>query len=106
MIIPDILEDERWQNSTILRELGIRFFAGVSVRCMGEVVGSFRKPERIQGASADQLGALEALARQIATLLDTRLANRMLTGSEKQLANALANAELANRACDSRCPKI
>ena len=97
MIIPDILEDERWQNSTILRELGIRFFAGVSVRCMGEVVGALcvagRDPRCIEPA---ELGALEALARQIAALLDTRLANRMLTGSEKQLANALANAELAN----------
>lgn len=97
VVIPDILADARVRETQMLREMGMRFFCGVPVRCSGSVVGTLCTFDpNPHSPSAASVAALDALGRQVGALLDTRLANARLKESERQLATALQHAEVSN----------
>ncbi len=75
--IPDLTRDERTKANTLVTgEPFIRFYAGAPlITASGHAIGTvcvIDIVERPGGLDADQIAALEALARQVITLLDQR----------------------------------
>ncbi len=97
-VIPDVNLDERYREVTFFREMGIRFYAASVIRCGGEAVGTVATMDaEPKVLTPGVVAALDALARQVGALLDTRRAHRRLLESEKQLAAALSTAELSSQ---------
>lgn len=74
LVVPDLLKDPRTRDNPVVLETGLRFYAGVPVRARsGHAIGTVCvldvEPRRI---SAAQVGALAAVARQVAVLLEWR----------------------------------
>ncbi len=96
LVITDLAQEDHRPELSFLQQRGIRFYAGAPVRCGGHIVGTLcvldTDPRFLTPAI---VAALDALARQVGALLDTRRANRKLLESERMLASALSAAELA-----------
>jgi PAS domain S-box-containing protein len=75
--IPDLTKDERTRHNTLVTsEPFIRFYAGAPlITASGNAIGTVCVIDTVArpgGLNADQIAALEALARQVMTLLDQR----------------------------------
>lgn len=75
--IPDLTKDERTRHNTLVTgEPFIRFYAGAPLMtASGQAIGTVCVIDTVArpgGLDADQIAALEALARQVITLLDQR----------------------------------
>lgn len=74
VVVPDLLRDERTRSNPVVRSSGLRFYAGAPVRVRsGHAVGAVCvldvTPRTLSPA---QVGALAAVARQVAVLLEWR----------------------------------
>ena len=88
-VVPDAFEDPRFAGNPLVREEGIRFYAGAPLNTMdGLPLGTLcvfdRVPRRL---SADQARALGALSREVVVHLELRRLVSALTGPD---AGALA----------------
>jgi CheY-like chemotaxis protein len=74
LIIPDPLTDERFRNSFLVTEIGIRFFAGIPlIPLNGHAVGTLAVMDRIPHLlTAEQIDSLTILARRIVHELELR----------------------------------
>lgn len=82
VVVPDLLRDERTRSNPVVRSSGLRFYAGAPVRVRsGHAVGAVCvldvTPRTLTPA---QVGALAAVARQVAVLLEWRQLRPALTG--------------------------
>ena len=74
LVVPDLLRDARTKGNPAVRSAGLRFYAGAPVRVRsGHAVGAVCvldvTPRTLSPA---QVGALAAVARQVAVLLEWR----------------------------------
>jgi GAF domain-containing protein len=74
VVVPDLLRDARTRSNPLVRSAGLRFYAGAPVRVRsGHAVGAVCvldvTPRTLSPA---QVGALGAVARQVAVLLEWR----------------------------------
>lgn len=74
LVVPDLLRDARTKANPVVRSAGLRFYAGAPVRVRsGHAVGAVCvldvTPRTLSPA---QVGALAAVARQVAVLLEWR----------------------------------
>ena len=74
LVVPDLLRDERTRGNPVVRATGMRFYAGAPVRARsGHAIGTVCvldvEPRQL---SVAQVGALAAVARQVAVLLEWR----------------------------------
>ena len=107
LVVPDATLDPRFaDNPLVAGEFGLRFYVGVPIlydgHPIGTVCGIDRRP---RNPTAGQIEALVALAGQVAALLRARLrartierTNAELQRRERELADALAEAERAKEA--------
>jgi CheY-like chemotaxis protein len=74
LIVPDPLSDERFTRSFLVREIGIRFYAGVPlIAAKGHAVGTLAAMDRIPHLlTAEQIDSLKILARRISHELELR----------------------------------
>lgn len=74
--IPDLTRDERTRHNTLVTGEPFRFYAGAPlITASGHAIGTVCVVDTVArpgGLDADQIAALEALARQVITLLDQR----------------------------------
>jgi len=84
LIVPDPLSDERFTNSFLVTEVGIRFYAGIPlVSAKGHAVGTLAAMDRIPHLlTAEQIDSLNILARRIVHELELRGAREV--GSPQQ----------------------
>jgi CheY-like chemotaxis protein len=84
LIVPDPLSDERFTNSFLVTEVGIRFYAGIPlVPAKGHAVGTLAAMDRIPHLlTAEQIDSLNILARRIVHELELRGAREV--GSPQQ----------------------
>ena len=94
MVIPDLTLDPRTRNNTLVtRDPYLRFYAGAILTSAGGVpIGTvcvIDTVPRPQGLTANQITALEALARQVMSLMEMRLAliDREATVAEQRDTN-------------------
>ena len=83
LVVPDILEDERFATCPIVNELGVRFYAGFPLMVHdGLAVGTLcvldRRPRKLL---SDELHALRVIADQAATQLRVSRLEVMLRAS-------------------------
>ncbi len=95
--IPDLTMDERTRHNTLVTgEPFIRFYAGAPlITASGQAIGTVCVIDTVArpgGLNADQIAALEALARQVITLLDQR---RLITAHAERTSEL--RAEVAER---------
>lgn len=74
LVVPDVLRDDRTRGNPLVRSAGLRFYAGAPVRVRsGHAIGAVCvmdvTPRQL---SVAQVGALAAVARQVAVLLEWR----------------------------------
>jgi len=74
LIVPDTLSDERFTNSLLVTEIGIRFYVGIPLipvndRAVGTLAAMDRIPHLL---TAEQIDALTILARRIVHELELR----------------------------------
>ncbi len=74
LVVPDVLRDHRTRDNPLVRSAGLRFYAGAPVRVRsGHAIGAVCvldvTPRQLTVA---QVGALAAVARQVAVLLEWR----------------------------------
>ena len=74
LVVPDLLRDARTRGNPVVRATGMRFYAGAPVRARsGHAIGTVCvldvEPRQL---SVAQVGALAAVARQVAVLLEWR----------------------------------
>lgn len=92
-MVADALEDERFKdNPLVLGPPWIRFYAGVPLELpTGDAVGTLcvadRRPRALSSA---QLEALEALAKQVMSLVELRVLNAMVRRSNERLKQKAA----------------
>jgi len=74
LIVPDTLSDERFTNSLLVTEIGIRFYVGIPlIPVNGQAVGTLAAMDRIPHLlTAEQIDALTILARRIVHELELR----------------------------------
>ena len=74
LIVPDTLSDERFTNSFLVTEIGIRFYVGIPlIPVNGQAVGTLAAMDRIPHLlTAEQIDALTILARRIVHELELR----------------------------------
>ena len=74
LIVPDPLSDERFTNSFLVTEVGIRFYAGIPlVSAKGHAVGTLAAMDRILHLlTEEQIDSLKILARRIVHELELR----------------------------------
>lgn len=74
LIVPDPLSDERFTRNFLVREIGIRFYAGIPlIATKGHAVGTLAVMDRIPHLlTAEQIDSLKILARRIAHELELR----------------------------------
>jgi CheY-like chemotaxis protein len=74
LIVPDPLSDERFANHLLVTEIGIRFYAGISLGSIkGRAVGTLAAMDRIPRLlTEEQIDSLTILARRIAHELELR----------------------------------
>lgn len=90
MVIEDATEDPRFSdNPLVTGEMHVRFYAGVPVFANDLPIGTVcvidRKPRTLD---AGQILALEALARQVSSLLEAHLSNQRLREVNAELDHA------------------
>lgn len=104
LIVEDATQDVRFfDNPLVTGAPHIRFYAGAPlVTLEGITLGTLcvidNKPRRL---SAEQIAALQALARQVIQLLRLRSAHDRLQHSEQQLSSLLSNFPGAAYRCES-----
>ena len=74
-VVEDALADDRFRSNELIRETGIRFYAGAPVACSdGNILGAVcvlaPEPRRLSSVQKEQL---KRIARQVNVLLDLRL---------------------------------
>jgi CheY-like chemotaxis protein len=74
LIVPDPLSDERFTNSLLVTEIGVRFYAGIPlIPVKGHSVGTLAAMDRIPHLiTAEQLDSLTILARRVVHELNLR----------------------------------
>jgi GAF domain-containing protein len=74
LVVPDLLADARTKGNKVVRSTGLRFYAGAPVRVRsGHAIGTVCVLDVTpRTLSAAQVGALAAVARQVAVLLEWR----------------------------------
>jgi len=84
LVVEDATRDDRFaENPLVTGDLGLRFYAGAPILVDGNALGTVCAIDYApRHLPEDQLRALEALARQAATLLEVRLTNIRLAESE------------------------
>lgn len=74
LVVPDLLRDARTRGNPLVRSSGLRFYAGAPVRVRsGHAIGTVCVLDVTpRTLTAGQVGALDAVARQAAVLLEWR----------------------------------
>jgi diguanylate cyclase (GGDEF)-like protein/PAS domain S-box-containing protein len=95
MIVEDATQDPRFQyNELVVGGPKIRFYAGVPVMADSISVGTLCVMSgEPQTMSRIQIGALEALGRQVSAVLDQRLLTRDMAAQNRKLESAAAYAD-------------
>jgi PAS domain S-box-containing protein len=101
--IPDLTKDERTRhNPLVTGEPFIRFYAGAPlITASGHAIGTvcvIDTAARVGGLAADQIAALEALARQVMTLLEQRRLIVAHADRTTELHDEMAERKLAQAA--------
>ena len=101
--IPDLTKDERTRHNTLVTgEPFIRFYAGAPlITASGNAIGTVCVIDTVPrpgGLNAEQVAALEALARQVITLLDQRSLIEAHTESTAELREEVAERKVARAA--------
>ena len=88
LIVPDTLSDERFTNSFLVTEIGIRFYVGIPlIPVNGQAVGTLAAMDRIPHLlTAEQIDALTILARRIVHELELRRIRGVPSQPEPHLA--------------------
>ncbi len=91
LVIPDLTADPRTaDNALVVGEHRLRFYAGAVIRSKGGLpLGSLCVLDRVarpDGLTSVQADTLEALARQVATLIELRQVREAVAGREADLA--------------------
>ncbi|HAO98714.1 MAG TPA: hypothetical protein DCQ83_01580, partial [Fibrobacteres bacterium] len=110
MVVPDALQDKRFfDNPSVTDGLKVRFYAGTPLMSPDQqVLGTLCviDPEPRKGLDPAQLEALEALAREVTTQMELRLAKKTLAEKNADLEklNAQKNQFIGMAAHDLRNP--
>ncbi len=91
LVVPDATQDLRFrENPLVTAPNGLRFYAGASVVVDGVAVGTVCTLDTVpREVRPNQLRALEALARQAASLLRTRALSTRLAEDEVLIGSAI-----------------
>ncbi len=94
-VIEDASLDEAFaENPLVTGDFHLRFYAGVPVHASNVPVGTLCVIDReARSLSKEQLESLEALARQLSSVLELRLLSRATVYREAALSDALVRAE-------------
>jgi len=106
LVIPDLTQDERTRTNTLVTAPpNIRFYAGAPlVTYDGTIIGTLCVIDTVprpEGLTADQLKILQALARQVAALLEARrISSRKdeLFRRQKHISSAMRSSAQQNMA--------
>jgi PAS domain S-box-containing protein len=100
LVVPDAIRDERFaDNALVLGEPRIRFYAGAPLQTAdGISLGTLCVIDREPGAlSPEQQNALEALARQVVRLIESRYRNRIFAALVEKNTAAMSVKDGAGR---------